>query len=83
MQNKQLFAELQRVLEDMDYFALYPSSRLKSAISLATTDGDRIRLILRDPAVQEYLFPDYKTAVIHDPRAHYVALRKNGTIPAR
>lgn len=81
MQNKQVLAELLRVLEDMAYFDLYPSSRLKSAISMATSDGDRIRLILRDSAVQEYLFPDYKTAVIHDPRAHYVALRKSGTIP--
>ncbi len=83
MPNSQLIKELLQILDYMAYYTIYPSSRLKSAISLATTDGDKIRLILRDPAVQEYLFPDYKTAVIHDPRAHYIKLRKNGTIPSR
>lgn len=74
-----------QVLDEMDYFHIYPSSDLKTRLRDSSTDGDRIRAILRDGAVQEYLFPDWRheKSHIHDPIAHYVRLRKNGTIHPR
>ncbi|MDN5275444.1 MAG: hypothetical protein JWN33_93 [Candidatus Saccharibacteria bacterium] len=87
MQNSEIIRELRQVLEDMDYFSVYPASgkRIGNALSDATTDGDRIRIILRDDAVQEYLFPDWRTvrSKIFDPIDYYVTLRRNGTIPPR
>ena len=85
MQNAALMKELLAVLKDMDYFEVYQSSRLQSQLSEATTDGDRIRLILRDSDVQEYIFPDWRElrASFKNPIDHYIQLRKNGTIPPR
>ena len=85
MQNKQLLAELLQVLEDMSYFTIYPSSHLREAIRDATSDSDRIRNILRDKDVQEYIFPDFKAkgGEILDPKRHYITLRKRGIIPER
>lgn len=80
-----MLAELLKVLEDMSYFTLYPSSSLRMMIGDATTDSDRIRIILRDRDVQEYLFPDFKEkgGEIISPREHYILLRKRGVIPGR
>ena len=85
MQNAQLIKELLQVLEDMDYAHLYRSSDLLMRLRDSSTDGDRIRLILRDPDVQEYLFPNWRDIkdTIHDARAYYIQLRKNGTIAGR
>ena len=85
MQNSQLMKELSQVLEDMSYFSIYPSSTLRERLRDTATDGDRIRMILRDHDVQEYLFPDFKAkgGVIVDPRRHYITLRKKGVIPER
>jgi hypothetical protein len=85
MQNSDLLRELLKALDDMSYFALYPSSQLRTVLSDASTDGDRIRAILRDRDVQEYLFPDFKEkqGKILDPRAHYISLRRKGIIVGR
>jgi hypothetical protein len=85
MQNGQIIKELMQVLADMDYFAIHPSSQLRTLLRDASTDGDRIRTILRDQDVQEYIFPDWKTFKDspYNPVDHYVRLRKNGTIPPR
>lgn len=85
MHNVQLMRELLKVLDDMSYATVYPSSRLLETIRRASTDTDRIRAILRDRDVQEYLFPDFKekNGEFNDPRGHYIALRKKGIIPER
>lgn len=85
MQNAQVIKELLQVLEDMNYYDIYPSSSLKLRLSDASTDGDRIRSILRDTAVQEFLFPDWKEKKdkIFDPISYYVQLRKSGIIHPR
>jgi len=85
MQNDQLLKELMTVLGDMDYFAIHPSSRLRKYLRQASTQGDQIRLILRDPDVQEYVFPDWATVkqTVHDPISYYVDLRRSGVIPPR
>ena len=71
------------MLDDMNYFTLYPSSRLRETIINASTDTDRISAILRDRDVQEYLFPDFreKGGEFLHPKEHYIALRKKGIIP--
>ncbi len=85
MQNAQIIKELMKVLGEMDYFAIYPSSTLRVRLNDATTDGDRIRVILRDQDVQEYLFPDWSRfkESVQNPVEHYIQLRRNGTIAPR
>ena len=85
MHNIQLIRELLQVLDDMNYFTVYPTSRLRETIQRASTDSDRIRAILRDRDVQEYLFPDFKEkrGEFPDPRQHYIALCKKGVITGR
>lgn len=85
MQNAEIIKELQLVLAEMDYFAIHPSTNLHIWLADATTDGDRIRMILRDQDVQEYLFPDWTRfkESVQNPIEHYIHLRKQGIIAPR
>lgn len=85
MQNSQLLKELLHYLEAMNYVHLYPSSTLFQRVKDASTDGDKIRIILRDPEVQEYIFPNWRSVkqTIQDPIDYYIELRRLGDIQPR
>lgn len=72
--NNIILAELLKVLEDMDYFRIYPSrQKLKVYLGQASSDGDKIRTILRDEYVQRELFPDWE--IVTDPMQRYLQVR--------
>jgi len=57
--NKIILSHLLKALDDMDFFALYPSRRsLQTYLKNAVSDSDKIRAILKDDIVQREIFPD-------------------------
>jgi len=85
MHNSVIIKELLQTLRDMDYFNIYPSSDMRSFLSRGISDTDKIRRILSDTDVQEYLFPNYRElrGTVFDPVDLYIEQRRDGTIPTR
>ncbi len=79
--NQVILAELMQVLEDMDYFNIYPTRKsLRQYLKRSVSDSDKIRVILRDEYVQQYLYPDLpmvQDKINHDPVHYYLEFKQS------
>ncbi len=78
VENSVLIAELMGFINQVDFFTIYPTrTRLQKFLRDSVSDGDKIRMILRDEFIQRELFPDYDSwsRGMQDPVEHYLAVR--------
>lgn len=81
--NSIILAELERFLQETDFFALYPTrAGLRTYLRDAVSNGDKIRAILRDEYVQRELFPGVaeRQAAEQDPLQAYLRIRKHHSV---
>lgn len=79
MTNGIIIAELEKFLNDMDFFTIYPSrASLQSYLRNAVSDGDKIRAVLRDEYVQRELFSELSSSQlpVDDPLRYYLKMRR-------